>query len=138
MGDFRVSFAVPFNLGAPEGIVLRRDMPATLTAMPKTSICEDNQLLPREVEIWTSSKTQACIADALYDVDSIVVDPGAYTKEELATLHSQILSNLEQAWEIGGGSEDRLAATMIQISQVGCFSGTVLGDACQLGCARVA
>jgi len=61
---------------------------------------------------------QICIAEALYDVDSIVADPGAYTKEQLATLHSQILSNLEQAWEITGGSEDQLTATMMQISQV--------------------
>ena len=42
----------------------------------------------------------------------------AYTKEQLATLHSQIVSNLEQAWELLGGSEDQLTATMIQISQV--------------------
>ncbi len=41
-----------------------------------------------------------CIAEALYDVDSIVADPGAYTKEELATLHSQIVLNLEWAWEL--------------------------------------
>ncbi len=51
-------------------------------------------------------------------MDSIVADPGAYTKEELATLHSQIASNLERAWEIAGGSEDQLTGTMMQISQV--------------------
>ncbi len=51
-------------------------------------------------------------------MDSIVADPGAYTKEELATLHSQIVSNLEQAWELTGGSEDQLTGTMVQISQV--------------------
>ncbi len=67
-----------------------------------------------------------------------MADPGGYTKQELATLHSQIVSNLERAWEITGGSEDQLTDTMMQISQAGCFSGTVLGDACQLGCARVA
>ncbi len=61
---------------------------------------------------------QACIAEGLYDVDSIVADPGAYTKEELASLHSQIVSNLEQVWEITGGSEDQLTGTMVQISQV--------------------
>ncbi len=44
--------------------------------------------------------------------------PGVYTKEQLATLHSQIVSNLEQAWELTGGSEDLLLATMMQISQV--------------------
>ncbi|MEE9596317.1 MAG: hypothetical protein V3V96_06020 [Acidiferrobacterales bacterium] len=51
-------------------------------------------------------------------MDSIVADPGVYTKEELATLHSQIVSNLERAWEITGGSEDQLTGTMLQISQV--------------------
>ncbi len=61
---------------------------------------------------------QVCIAEALYDVDSIVADPGAYTREELASLHSQIVSNLERAWEIAGGSEDQLTGTMMQISQV--------------------
>ena len=60
---------------------------------------------------------QICIAEALYDVDSIVADPGAYTREELSTLHSQILSNLEQAWELSGGSEEQLLSTMMQISQ---------------------
>ncbi len=61
---------------------------------------------------------QVCIAEALYDVDSIVADPEAYTREELASLHSQILSNLEWAWELSGGSEDQLTGTMVQISQV--------------------
>jgi len=39
-----------------------------------------------------NQELQICIAEALYDVDSIVADPGAYTKEELVTLHSQIVS----------------------------------------------
>ncbi len=47
-----------------------------------------------------------------------MADPGAYTREELASLHSQILSNLECAWELSGGSEDHLLSTMMQISQV--------------------
>ncbi len=55
-----------------------------------------------------NQELRACLAEALYDVDSIVTDPGAYTKKQLATLHSQIVSNLEQAWEIAGGSEDQL------------------------------
>ncbi len=46
------------------------------------------------------------------------LNPEAYTKEELAALHNQILSNLERAWEIADGSEDQLTGTMIQISQV--------------------
>ncbi len=65
-----------------------------------------------------NQELQVCIAEALYDVDSIVADPGAYTKEERAALRSQILSNLEQAWELLGGSEDQLLSTMMQISQV--------------------
>ncbi len=62
-----------------------------------------------------NQELQVCIAEALYDVDSIVADPGAYTKGQLATLHSQIVSNLEQAWELLGGSEDQLLSTMMQI-----------------------
>ncbi len=46
-----------------------------------------------------NQELQVCIAEALYDVDSIVADPGGYTKEELATLHNQIVSDLERAWE---------------------------------------
>ncbi len=30
-----------------------------------------------------NQELQICIAEALYDVDSIVAGPGAYTKEEL-------------------------------------------------------
>ncbi len=66
----------------------------------------------------SNQELQVCIAEALYDVDSIVADPEAYTKEELATLHSQIVSNLERAWELSGVSEDQLTGTMVQISQV--------------------
>ena len=65
-----------------------------------------------------NQELQVCIAEALYDVDSIVADPGAYTKEELSTLHSPIVSNLQQVWELTGGSEDQLTGTMMQISQV--------------------
>ncbi len=33
-------------------------------------------------------------------------------------VHSQIVSDLERAWELLGGSEDELTGTMVQISQV--------------------
>ncbi len=66
-----------------------------------------------------NQELEVCIAEALYDVDSIVADPGAYTKEQLATLQSEIVSNLERAWEITGGSEHQLTGTMVEISQVG-------------------
>ncbi len=75
-------------------------------------------LTPEQDDFNKIPELQICIAEALYDVDSIVADPGAYTKDELATLHSQILSNLEQACEIAGGSEDQLTGTIIRISQV--------------------
>ena len=38
-----------------------------------------------------NQKLQVCIAEALYDVDSIVADPGAYTKEQLATVFIEII-----------------------------------------------
>ncbi len=75
-------------------------------------------LTPEQDDFNKIPEIQICIAEALYDVDSIVADPEAYTKEELATLHSQILSNLEWAWELSGGSEDQLNGSMMQISQV--------------------
>ena len=71
-------------------------------------------LNPEQDDYNNIPELQVCIAEALYDVDSIVADPGAYTKEELASLHSQILSNLEWAWELSGGSEDQLTGIMVQ------------------------
>ncbi len=73
-------------------------------------------LTPKKDTFNQIPELQVCIAEALYYVDSIVADPVAYTKEELASLHSQILSNLEWAWELTG--EDQLLSTMMQISQV--------------------
>ncbi len=65
-------------------------------------------LTPEQDDYNKIPELQICIAEALYDVDSIVADPEAYTNEQLATLHSQIVSNLEQAWEQLGGSEQFL------------------------------
>ncbi len=70
-------------------------------------------LTPEQDNFNKIPELQVCIAEALYDVDSIVADPEAYTKEELTALRSQILSNLEQAWELLGGSEDQLTGTMM-------------------------
>ena len=50
-----------------------------------------------------NQELQVCIAEALYDVDSIAADPGAYTKEQLATLHNQIVSNLERRGRLQAG-----------------------------------
>ncbi len=63
-----------------------------------------------------NQELQVCIAEALYDVDSIVADPEAYTKEELAALHSQIVSNLERR-------RDRTTF----ISRHGCHVGKIPG-----------
>ena len=76
-------------------------------------------LTPKQDDYNKISELQVCIAETVYDVDSIVADPGAYTKEELAALHSQIVSNLERAWELTGASEDQLLSTRMQISQAG-------------------
>ncbi len=70
-------------------------------------------LTPEQDDFNKIPELQICIAEALYDVDSIVADPDAYTKEELASLRSQVLANLEQAWELLGGSEDQLLSTMM-------------------------
>ncbi len=70
-------------------------------------------LTPKQDDFNKIPELQVCIAEALYDVDSIVADPGAYTKEELATLHGQIVSDLEQAWELSDRSEDQLTGTML-------------------------
>ncbi|MEE8625815.1 MAG: hypothetical protein V3T19_10780 [Acidiferrobacterales bacterium] len=43
---------------------------------------------------------------------------GLTQEKELASLHSQIVSNLEWVWEIASGSEDQLTGMMLQISQV--------------------
>ena len=53
-------------------------------------------LTPKQDDFNKSPEIQVCIAEALYDVDSIVVDPGAYTREELAALRSQVMSNLNK------------------------------------------
>ncbi len=70
-------------------------------------------LTPKQDDFNKIPELQICIAEALYDVDSIVADPEAYTKEELASIHSQVMSNLEQAWELSDGSEDQLLSTMM-------------------------
>ena len=40
-------------------------------------------LTPKQDDFNKIPELQACIAEALYNVDSIVADPGAYTKEQL-------------------------------------------------------
>jgi len=66
----------------------------------------------------SNQELQVCIAETLYDIESILSDPGGYPYKEIVKLRDQIVSNLERAWEITGGSEDQLTGTMMQISQV--------------------
>ena len=82
------------------------------------SISRSIYLTPKQDEYNQIPELQVCVAEALYDVESILSDPGALPKEEISILRDQIVSNLERAWEIAGGSEDQLTGTMIQISQV--------------------
>jgi hypothetical protein len=74
-------------------------------------------LTPEQDDYNQIPELQICLAEALYDIKSVLVDPGAYSDEELCRLRDQIVSNLERAWAITGGTEDGLTGTMIQISQ---------------------
>jgi len=71
-------------------------------------------LTPKQDDFNKIPELQVCIAEALYDVESILSDPGALPKEEISILRDQITSNLEWAWELTGGSEDQLLSTMTQ------------------------
>ncbi len=75
-------------------------------------------LTPKQDDFNQIPELQVCIAEALYDIESILADPGALPKEEVRTLRDQITSNLERAWEITGRTEDELTGVMVQISQV--------------------
>ncbi len=75
-------------------------------------------LTPKQDDFNKIPELQVSIAEALYDIESILSDPGGYPYKEIVKLRDQIVSNLERAWEIAGGSEDQLTGTMMQISQV--------------------
>ena len=75
-------------------------------------------LNPKQNEFNQSPELQICIAEALYDIESILSNPGALPMKEIRILHDQIVSNLGRAWEATGGTEDQLTGTMVQISQV--------------------
>ncbi len=75
-------------------------------------------LTPEQDDFNQIPELQVCIAEALYDAESVLSNPSAFKAEEIRTLRDQITSNLERAWEITGGTEDQLTGTMVQISQV--------------------
>ncbi len=75
-------------------------------------------LTPKQDDFNQIPELQVCIAEALYDAESVLTNPSAFKPEEIRTLRDQITSNLERAWEITGRNEDELTAVMVQISQV--------------------
>ncbi len=75
-------------------------------------------LTPKQDDFNQIPELQICIAEALYDAEAVLSNPSAFKPEEIRTLRDQITSNLEQASEITGRSEDQLTGTMVQISQV--------------------
>ncbi len=75
-------------------------------------------LTPKQDDFNKIPELQACIAEALYDIESILSDPGGYPYKEIVKLRDQIVSNLERAREITGRSEDELTGVMVQISHV--------------------
>ncbi len=75
-------------------------------------------LTPKQDDFDKIPELQVCIAEALYDAETVLSNPTAFKAEQIRTLRDQITSNLERAWEITGGTEDQLTGTMMQISQV--------------------
>ncbi len=59
-------------------------------------------LKPKRDELNQIPELQVCIAEALYDIESILADPSVFSGQELVRLRDQIVSNLERAWEITG------------------------------------
>ena len=75
-------------------------------------------LTPKQDDFNQIPELQVCLAEALYDAEAVLSNPSAFKPAEIRTLRDQIVSNLERAWAITGGSEDQLTGTMMQISQV--------------------
>jgi hypothetical protein len=75
-------------------------------------------LTPAQDDYDQIPELQVCLAEALYDIESVLADPTALPERELMRLRDQIVNNLERVWEITGSGEDELASMMLQISQV--------------------
>ncbi len=75
-------------------------------------------LTPKQDDFNKTPELQVCIAEALYDAETVLSNPTAFKAEQIRTLRDQITSNLERAWEITGRGEDELTGVMVQISQV--------------------
>jgi hypothetical protein len=75
-------------------------------------------LSPEKDDFNSIPELQVCLAEALYDIESILPNPTIYPEQELCRLRDQIISNLERAWEITGRGENELTAMILQISQI--------------------
>ena len=64
-------------------------------------------LNPAKDEYDQIPELQVCIAEALYDAEAVLSNPSAFKAEEIRTLRDQIVSNLERAWELTGGTDVR-------------------------------
>ncbi len=67
-------------------------------------------LSPKQDNVNQASELQICIAEALYDIESILSNSGALTDKETRILHDQIVSNLERAWEAARGFDTSRAS----------------------------
>ncbi len=61
-------------------------------------------LNPKQDDYNQIPELQVCIAEALYDAEAVLSNPSAFKAEEIRTLRDRIVSNLEWAWEIAGGT----------------------------------
>ncbi len=64
-------------------------------------------LTPKKDTFNQIPELQVCIAEALYDAESVLSNPSAFKPEEIRTLRDQIVFNLERAWELTGGTDVR-------------------------------
>ncbi len=100
-------------------LFLRKALPGwTCTETHGSTTMSCFYLTPKQDDFNQIPELQVCIAEARYDAEAVLSNPSAFKAEEIRALRDQIVSNLERAWEISGGSEDQLTGTMMQISQV--------------------
>ncbi len=62
-------------------------------------------LTPQQDDFDKIPELQVCLAEALYDAESVLSNPAAFKPDEITALRDQITSHLERAFDISGGSE---------------------------------
>ncbi len=58
-----------------------------------------------------NQELQVCLAEALYDIESILADPRVFPGAS-----EQIVSNVERAWEITGRSDELTSDDILPLS----------------------